>query len=81
MRKGLKIVSATELLKMKVKKIAVPYEDRKEGMRHCAICGGWVAKGIKHYRFPNPKNNLPSRDVCGGGCNTDWDNLKVGNIK
>ena len=48
--------------------------------RYCRMCG-LVTKGIKDYYFPNSKNNLPSREVCGGGCNADWESLERWNQK
>lgn len=68
------IVTASELLKMKVP--PPPLLDKTKEQRYCHICRRNVNMGWKHYHYPNPANNLPSRKVCGGGCNTDWDDLK-----
>lgn len=42
---------------------------------YCRHCKKWVEKGVKNYYYPTANKIDYSRDVCGGGCNTDWNKL------
>jgi len=48
---------------------------------YCRYCRKIVTKAVKEYRGGNGKEYADPRNVCSGGCNTDWRDLVGWHIK